>query len=167
MSIKLISNVVAGSALGLGVMLSLNANAATTTADLAVTASVAAACTVTTVPLAFSTYTGTEVSGTADLTVTCTNGAPYTVGLGEGGGSNATTSTRALTNGADNVTLNYGLYQESSHSTNWGDVVGTDTVAGTGDGTAQPITVYGDIPAGQTTSTVGDYTDTVLVTINY
>ncbi|MHC8285758.1 Csu type fimbrial protein [Pseudomonas sp. XS1P51] len=164
---KLLSKVVTVSALGLGAMLSLNANAATATANMTVTAAVAAVCTVSTLPLAFTAYTGTDVSSTSTLTVTCTNEAPYTIGLGAGAGDAATTSTRSLTNSADSVALSYGLYQELAHSTNWGEAIGTDTLAGAGTGVAQAIPVYALIPAGQTSTTVGDYTDTVLVTVNY
>ncbi|HEY0286340.1 MAG TPA: spore coat U domain-containing protein [Pseudomonas sp.] len=167
MSRKLLINVVAVSALGLSAIFSLNAYAVTATDNMTVTASVAAVCSVTTAPLVFTAYTGTEVSGTSNLTVTCTNGSDYTIGLSAGAGVGATTSTRSLTNGADNVALSYGIYQELAHSTNWGEVIGTDTVAGTGIGTAQTVPVYGVIPAGQTATTVGNYTDTVLVTVNY
>ena len=164
---KLLSNVVTVSALSLSAMLSLNANAATTTSNMTVTASVAAACTVATLPLVFAPYTGAEVSGTSSLTVTCTNEAPYTIGLSAGAGVDATTETRSMTNNVGGVALNYGIYKELAHSTNWGDVAGTDTVDDSGIGTAQSIPVYAVIPANQTASTVGDYTDTVLVTVNY
>lgn len=167
MSSKYFAKVVAISAFGLSAALSFNASAATATSSMAVTASVAAACTVSAVPLAFTAYTGTDVSSSSTLTVTCTNGSPYTIGLGAGLGAGATTSTRSLTNATDSVALNYGIYQEAAHSTNWGEVIDTDTLAGTGSGIGQPISVYGLIPAGQTSTTVGSYTDTVLVTVNY
>ncbi|NWC07842.1 spore coat protein U domain-containing protein [Pseudomonas agarici] len=167
MSSKLFSNVVAVSALGISAMLSFNANAATATSNMAITATVAAACTVSTAPLVFPVYTGVDVPGTADLTVTCTNEAPYNIGIGAGAGAAATTSTRSLTNGADSVALSYGIFQELAHTTNWGEVIGDDTLLGAGTGTAQTIAVYALIPGGQTATTVGDYTDTVLVTVNY
>jgi spore coat protein U-like protein len=44
--------------------------------------------------------------------------------------------------------------------------VGTDTLASTGTGVAQSITVYGQIPAGQYVSP-GTYNDTIIATITY
>jgi spore coat protein U-like protein len=44
--------------------------------------------------------------------------------------------------------------------------VGTDTVAGTGTGATQTLTVYGSIPAGQVV-TPGTYRDTVNVIVTY
>jgi spore coat protein U-like protein len=46
------------------------------------------------------------------------------------------------------------------------NIVGTDTVAGTGNGTDQPLTVYGRVPAGQQAPS-GSYTDSVTGTITY
>jgi spore coat protein U-like protein len=51
-------------------------------------------------------------------------------------------------------------------STNWGNTVGTDTVAGTGNGAAQALTVYGQIAAGLYV-TPGSYTDTITATVTY
>jgi spore coat protein U-like protein len=51
-------------------------------------------------------------------------------------------------------------------TTNWGNTVGTDTVAGTGNGSGQVYTVYGQISA-QTTPAPGTYNDTITVTITY
>jgi spore coat protein U-like protein len=49
---------------------------------------------------------------------------------------------------------------------NWGQTIGTDTVAATGNGAAQPFTVFGQVPA-QTTPSPGLYTDTITVTVTY
>ena len=51
-------------------------------------------------------------------------------------------------------TVAYGLYQDSAHTTNWGKTNGTDTESGTGNGSAQTLTVYGHIAA-QTTPAPG------------
>jgi spore coat protein U-like protein len=154
------------SLLAVGTVTSMNASAATATSTMAVTASVVAACTVSASALAFAAYSGTAVDGTADLTVNCTNDAPYTIGLGAGNGTDATTAARVLTGSLEGTTMNYGLYQDAAYATVWGDTVGTDTLAGTGDGADQTIPVYGRIVAGQNGS-VGTYTDSVAVTVNY
>jgi len=44
--------------------------------------------------------------------------------------------------------------------------VGTDTVAGTGTGALQSLTVYGQLPANQKVLP-GSYSDTITVTITY
>ncbi len=68
--------------------------------------------------------------------------------------------------GAPAVLLNYGLYQNATHATNWGTTTGTDTVPGTGNGAAQVLNVYGQIPAGQLIA-AGSYADTITATITY
>lgn len=142
--------------------------AATATTNMSVSATVIATCSLTTGAMAFGSYSGTAVSSSADLSITCTGGAPYTIALGAGSGTGATTSARTMVNSADTTsTLSYGLYQDSAFATNWGETVGTDTLAGTGTGAAQTVSVYGEIPAGQLTSTTGTYADTVVATINY
>jgi spore coat protein U-like protein len=88
------------------------------------------------------------IATTTSLSVTCTNGTSYNVGLNAGTASGATVTTRAMT-GPGGATLSYALYQDSGHSTNWGNTVGTDTKSGTGDGSAQTMTVYGNLSANQ------------------
>lgn len=62
--------------------------------------------------------------------------------------------------------LSYALFQDSGRSTNWGNTFGTDTVAGTGTGSAQSMTVYGRLFSGQFT-TAGFYSDTVVATVDF
>ncbi|WP_413734593.1 spore coat U domain-containing protein [Sodalis sp. RH21] len=164
MSSQRLFKVGAMSLLCLGSFAASQANAAgTATTSIAVTATVESACTISTTPLAFTAFTGTAVvNGEATLSVICSNAADYTIGLGAGSG---TVAQRVMT-GPAGATLNYGLYQEDTHTTPWGDTAGT-TLAGTGNGAQQDITVYGQIAANQLTSSVGDYTDTVAVTITY
>jgi len=144
-----------------------SANAAVTTTTFQVTATVSSACSVAAANLAFGTYNPLApgaATATTTVTVQCTLLSAYTIGLNAGTGSGATVSTRKMTKGAD--TLDYSLYQDASHAQVWGETVGTDTVAGTGTGVAQAVTVYGQIPASQNVN-VGAYTDTIIVTVNY
>lgn len=141
---------------------------ATTTGSLAVTGSITATCVVNASSLAFGAYnpvlnTNLDVTGT--VSVSCTNATPYNVGLDAGAGTGATVTNRKLTSGAN--TLTYQIYRDSARTLNWGNTAGTDTIAGTGNGSAQSITAYGRIVSGQTTAAVGSYTDTVTVTITY
>lgn len=133
----------------------------------AATATVQSACTVVASPLAFGTYnpiSASNLDATTTLNVTCTQGTAYNVGLNAGGGAGATTTVRKLTSSGH--TLNYALYQDSNRSTNWGNAVGTDTVAGTAGASATAYTVYGRIAGSQNTN-AGAYTDSVTVTVTY
>ena len=60
----------------------------------------------------------------------------------------------------------YSLYQDSARTQNWGSSIGVDTVAGTGTGLTQSVSVYGRVAA-QTTPAAGTYTDTIVVTVTY
>lgn len=149
------------------VLLPVAAFPATTSSTLLVNATVTTACIVATLPVAFGSYSptaGTATTGAGTITVTCTAGTPYKVGLDQGAASGATVTTRKMANGAN--LLPYGLYQDSGYATNWGNTPGTDTVNKTATVTADAITVYGSIPSGATVP-AGVYTDTVNVTVSY
>ena len=141
------------------------AQATTDTSTMAVTATVVATCALAASPLAFGNYTMSQTDSTTSVTATCTSGTTYTVALSAGTGSGASVANRKLT-GPASATLNYSLYQDAGRTTLWGQTVGTDTVAGTGSGTAQTLTVYGRIPAAQG-SAAGVYTDPITVTLTY
>lgn len=141
------------------------ASAATTTGTFSVTATVQAMCLISTNPLAFGTYTGAQIDATSTLIITCTNTTPYNVGLNAGTAAGATVTTRKMT-GPGASLLNYALYSDAGRTTNWGNTVGADTVAGTGNGTAQTLTVYGRLPSAQF-STPGGYSDTITATVTY
>jgi spore coat protein U-like protein len=104
------------------------------------------------------------VDNTSTLQVQCTNTTPYNIGLDAGAGSGATVAARKMTNGSATVT--YSLYTDAGRATVWGNTVGTDTVAATGNGASQTYTVYGRVPA-QTTPAAATYTDTVTLTVTY
>jgi spore coat protein U-like protein len=142
-----------------------SAFAATTTTTFAVTATVQSTCLVSATAMAFGTYTGVAATTTSTVSVTCTNTTPYNVALNAGLATGATVSTRKMT-GPLSALLSYALYSDSARSVNWGQTIGTDTVAGTGNGSAQAITVYGQIPAGQYVAP-GAYTDTITATVTY
>lgn len=102
----------------------------------------------------------------SSLTVNCNNALPYTIGLdaGANAGTASDITTRRMTDGSEFV--GYQLYQTSGTSTPWGDTIGTNTKAGTGTGSAQTLTVYGQVPV-QTTPGAGSYVDTIQVTVTY
>ena len=139
--------------------------AATATSSLTISASVLSACTVLGSAIAFGNYSSAAVNQTGGITVLCTYGTTYNVGLDAGAGTGATTSVRKMT-GSGGGTLNYALYRDTGRTQNWGSTIGTDTMTGTGTGLTQTLTVYGQIPASQT-PLAGTYTDTVTVTLTY
>jgi spore coat protein U-like protein len=152
----------------IGILTVQDALAATAGSTISVSASVGTACGVSATPLLFRTVApgANTTTGTATVTVTCTSGGAYDVGLDYGANSNPGTQRNLLgTNLGGLVT--YGLFQDSAAlTTPWGPVIGTNTLHETGNGSAQAWTVYGKIPGSQ--GPAGDaYTDTVNVTVTY
>jgi spore coat protein U-like protein len=155
-------------AIAIAALSAAQARAATSTGNFAVTGTITATCQVNASTLAFGAYNpvlNANLDVTGSVSVSCTNATPYNIGLGVGAGTGATITNRKMTSGAN--TLTYQVFRDAARTLNWGQTVGTDTVAGTGNGVAQAITAYGRIPLGQTTAAVGAYTDTVVITITY
>lgn len=154
----------AASALALGLASTAAYAVTTTTTTFQVTANVQATCLVSATPLAFGTYNGTVNNKTSNVNVTCTNTTPYNVGLDAGTSTGATVTTRKMVNGSN--TLGYSLFRDAAQTLNWGNTVGTDTLTGTGNGSSQSLTVYGQIPANQYV-TPNSYADTITATVSY
>lgn len=143
------------------------AAAATASDTFEVTASVAAACQVDADDLGFGAYeplSGAPKDSTTTVTVTCTNGTDYTIGMSEGLGAGASIASRRMTSGTDQLT--YTLYRNAGYSQLWGDTIDVDTLADTGTGAAQPHTVYGRIDQSQA-APAGNYSDTITVTVTF
>lgn len=134
-------------------------------------------CSVTASGVIFNTYnpfnsSALDVSG--NIRVTCTNSlvtpqtVNYTISLSTGG--NNSYNPRVMANGANSLT--YNLYKDSLRTIVFGDGSGsTQTVSGSvtipAQGSAsQDHTVYGRVPALQN-AFVGDYSDSITVTLNY
>jgi len=136
------------------------------TANAIASATVAASCMVTADALNFGSVglLTSEITGSTSLSVTCTSGTAYTIGL-DGGVSGATNPTqRKMTKGSEFIT--YGLYRDASGTLPFGSTSGTNTHSDTGTGLAQSVPVYGRVPA-QTTPTPGLYSDTIVATVTY
>jgi spore coat protein U-like protein len=150
-------------ALGLA---STSASAATTTATFTVSAQVANACTISAGnTLDFGPYTGVEIDKSTTISVTCTNGGTYNIGLNGGTTTGGTDLQRKMA-GPNTATLLYNLYTASDLATVWGNTSANHWVSGTGTGSAQSITVFGKLPGSQGL-TVGSYSDTITATVNY
>jgi len=149
-------------------LLATNAsNAASTTTTFPVQMTITASCTInsaTTLNFGSSGVLTANVDQTSTIQVQCTNTSPYNIGLDAGTGTGATVAARKMANGANTIT--YSLYSDSGRTTVWGNTIGTDTVAATGNGAAQAYTVYGRVPP-QTTPAPAVYADTITVTVTY
>ncbi len=143
---------------------SVTSSLPTATAQYSVTATVAANCAISATALPFGTYTGALINASSSVTATCTKTTTYTVGLSAGTATGATVTNRSMT-GPGSALLHYSLFSNSSHTTNWGNSSGS-WVSGTGNGSGQALTVYGQVPAGQY-PTPGNYADTIVATVTY
>jgi len=146
-------------------LVSRPALSATVTTTFGVNATVQATCLVSATAMAFGTYTGVVATSTSAVSVTCTNTTPYNVGLSAGLATGATVTTRSMT-GPASALLSYALFSDSARTVNWGQTIGTDTVTGTGNGSVQAITVYGQAAAAQYVAP-GAYADTITATVTY
>lgn len=147
------------------------ASALTRTTTLGVSAVVNPNCLINSQNLNFGSYDGTAArTGTADITVRCSNLTPYSVSLSTGGGTYA----QRLLAGSGPNRLQYNLFTSAAATTIWGDgTLSTGTVDGIGGGMSvaneRLHTVHGQLPnsvANQDAPT-GTYTDSITVTITY
>ncbi len=134
------------------------AYASTASTSFTVTATVPTLCTVSAGNMSFGNYAGAQLDATSTITVNCTTGGTYDVGLSNGG---YFTTTRRMYSGT--AYLEYELYKEAAYTNRWGNS-GAELVSGSGTGSDQTLTVYGKLPAGQGL-TLGVYTDTIVVTV--
>jgi spore coat protein U-like protein len=139
--------------------------AATAASTFTVTATVQATCLISATSLTFGTYAGVQADASSTVTVTCTNTSPYNVGLSAGLATGATVTTRSMT-GPGSALLGYALFRDTARTLNWGNTIGTDTVSGTGNGSAQALTVFGRVAATQFVAP-GAYTDTITATVTF
>jgi spore coat protein U-like protein len=143
----------------------------TATATFLVSLTLQANCTISANPLSFGTngVLTTALNQQTTVAVDCTNTTPYNVGLDGGTVSGSTVTNRLLAgtaSGNTTTTVGFQLYQDSGHTTVWGNTQGTNTVGGTGTGSVQPISVYGQIPI-QATPRPDTYQTTVTATVYF
>ncbi len=150
----------------------LQAQAATVTANLGVTATVISSCVVSGGTINFGsaidpTVAAVPLDASTTLTVQCTSTTPYSVALNAGvnAGGNSAFSARKIKNGL--ATLGYQLYADALRTIVWGDGTNVSLASpGVGTGSNQSLTVYGRLPS-LTGAVPGTYTDTVTVTVTY
>lgn len=124
-------------------------------------------CTIGTTPMSFGTNgtLSSVVRGTSTLTVQCVNNDAYQIALNGGSTANSVTA-RQMKNTGTAEKVSYRL-SATLDGPLWGDGTGSTTMyAGTGNGAAQTVTVYGQVPV-QGTPSPGSYKDTVTATIYF
>jgi len=152
------------------------AQAGTATANLTVQITITAACSINAATLNFgssvagTTLVASAITGSTTVSVTCTSGSPYSIGMNSG--SNASGNQRRMANGGNY--LNYGLYVDNAYANPWSTASSNSTCTttsdcylGTGNGAAQSINIYGQVPSVGTAPPTGTYSDTVTMTITY
>ncbi len=184
MKLRKVSNaLVLASVLGAGTALvaPAPAHAGSTGANLSVTASIAANCTISTTPVAFGAYdpvvtnAATALNGNGTVVISCTKGSAPSVTLDLG--KNAVGAQRNMLNGANTDVLGYQLYFPTNTgqpstctfpgTTVWGTTganIFTPPVPASK--AARTYDVCGTVSAGQDVS-VGSYSDTVVATVNF
>lgn len=157
----------ARAASALCLLMPVTALAATKTATFTVQATVVSDCNITSAPsVNFGTVGAGDISYQTDatMTVVCTPGTVYTLALDAGNASGSTISDRRMVSGSNS--LKYQLYRDAARTQVWGQTSGTDTVGGTGNGSAQAYKIYGLVPS-QTSPPPGAYSSVVTVTVSY
>lgn len=107
---------------------------------------------------------------TSTIGLTCINRTAYTIGLDNGQNASGGVRRMRLTpaGGGASYYIPYQLFRDPARTLRWGNTINTDTVAGTGNGAAQTLTVYGRTPpTSGALPAQGSYNDVVQVTITY
>ena len=164
-------SIMLASLLAVGLAFSGGVNATTATSSLNISASVITDCTVSTTGINFGNISlGQHVYANGDVTVNCADVTPYNIALDAG--LHLIAGARYLES-ANGGAILYKLSAVSDFTTAWGDsdFAGTflngASLADTSDGSDQPHTVYGNAIRGGTIQPVGEYSDTVIVTVYY
>jgi spore coat protein U-like protein len=159
----------------------LAASPATTTFQVSI--KINSACTVTAQNLAFSAVdanvTADQTASNANgISVTCSKGTPYNIGLqpsSANGGTTAGTGNMAGAATGNTDKIAYTLYSNSGYSTVWGNQGVSASAVGNGvagipstDGkTAKVYPVYAKVLGTNLAVTPDTYTDTVAVSVYY
>jgi spore coat protein U-like protein len=127
--------------------------------EMQVTATVSKFCTASATPLTFGHYSHEELVGRITVTVNCTAGTQYYIGVNQSAGK------RSML-GSKNESLRYSLYSDASRSRSMGNTIGQNTISGIGTGTTDTITIYAVIQGEQYVSP-GSYNDNLDISLNF
>ena len=129
-----------------------------------------AACTISTLPITFGNYdvfTTVDLDSASTVTVSCDQRVRVEVAIGSSSHSGGF-EPRQMKHISGTDLLDYNLYTRANRNRIWGDGTGNTRTLSQRVRNNRPtnLSVYGRIPAGQDIS-VGQYSDTLVVTINY
>lgn len=160
-------HVIAPIAAGILLALAGTAHAVTKQSAFQVSATVTENCVISAAPMNLGDFNGTNnLTASSAITVRCTSGTDFAVGLDSG--INGDFTNRVLT-GPNASQLLYNLFTDEARTSVWND--STNRVGGLGAGMGTPVTlnVYGKLLASQNDGALdeGEYTDTITATIEY
>ena len=146
------------------------ANAQSASANLNVSATVSANCTITTTPVVFGTYDPVVTHAAANLdaqgtvSIACTKGATANIGLDSGG--NPLGAARQMSDGGGNL-LGYQLYSNGARTVVWGNAAPNWVTPPAAPSKAvRAFDIFGRVPSGQDVPS-GGYADVVVATVNF
>ena len=145
------------------------------TGSLAVSASVAASCNISTTDLDFGTYDGfaahasEDLTKTATMSATCTSGSIVVITMGAGHHGHYLAPSRHMKNEGSNSYLKYEIYADPGHTFVWNyDKTRMRSVTEVvGNGAPQNMPIYGKVFKNQKGAVAGSYTDTVTIGVHY
>jgi spore coat protein U-like protein len=151
---------------------SLNAQAATSTATITVSASIASSCTITTGNMSFGAYdSGLTSSATATIATNCTNGTPFNIYFNETTDGPTAGAYKLYTAGglasgqaSDYLEAVFGATSGFSLIITNGNTV---TISGTGTGALVNKTLYGRIASGQTGKSATSFSRNLTLNLVY
>ncbi|WP_228398711.1 Csu type fimbrial protein [Limnobaculum xujianqingii] len=117
----------------------------------------------------FNNIDVTSTQNAGSIMVRCTPKTNVTLGIDGGLNSGGTVGTGRLMKLATGTnTLKYQLYQDSNHTTIWGNNSnGGQNLTVMSDGSVQKIDIYARLFSSTSLPAVGQYSDTVLITVSY
>lgn len=142
------------------------APAGQTTNTLPVVVRVFTGCSLVTRPLTFdaSVNTGANIDSTTTITVRCTPNTNFSVDIDKGLWANGI--NRRMFSSQANAYLTYDVYRDSPRTNVWGTGQLKNVTGNSGSGLPLDLLIYGRVTKPSTIK-AGDYTDTLVVTLNF
>ena len=144
------------------------ARAEQASAVMTVSAVVTENCSVTAQPMVFVLDTsGGSKRAQAPIAVSCTPGTAYAIGLDRG--LHGDGQVRRMRDPASGEYIAYEIFTDGAHSARWGAAGATDMVTGQAEsgGERQIYHAYGEVRQQATRIEAGNYSDSVVVTVNF
>lgn len=144
------------------------AQASSVNGTMPVTAITVNSCAVVAQPLVFGTLNqlgGVSTDSQTTVTVTCTPGVTYDVGLDMG--AHASGGVRQMQSALGGNVIPYQLYSNAARTTAWGNTAGTNTVSATAILSPVLLTVYGRVAGNAALVPAAAYSDLVTVTVTF